>query len=180
MLLLVDPSARRRERFRRALDPDQLVLPTGSSGKAIQRFEVRKPRVVVASLRQDIKHGLALCQELRRRANGERCLFVVHGRPEDSVLAGLLNEKPSAWGVDHFLTSEVDPKLIAILVREALMGPGRRAELPASTGDGRAGQVVSAATPERDPEDKSWKELLTSEANITNIKALLKKDLIKK
>ena len=156
------------------------MLATGNSRRAIQRFEVRKPQVVVASLKQDIKHGLALCQELRRRTESNHCLFVVHGRPDEPALAELLNEKPSAWGVDHFLTTEVDPLIVAILVREGLLASGRRPALPASTGDGRAGEVLSASAQARNPADKSWKELLTSDANMTNIKALLKKDLFKK
>ena len=120
LLLLLDPIGSRRANFARVLKVDFEVLTPRSMKTVKELVREQCPDVVLASMRQHRGHGLEICTRLRRLEGGDG-LFVVHGAPLQGLsMAELRTEMGRTWKVDHWLSNDASPPLVALTLKQLL------------------------------------------------------------
>ncbi len=80
----------------------------------------QSPDVVLASMKQHRGHGLEMCTRLRKLDGGDG-LMVVHGAPPAELsMAQLREELGKTWKVDHWLSNDASPALVALTLTQLL------------------------------------------------------------
>ncbi len=189
LLLLLDPAPHRREAFREELSTAFEVVTCRSSKAAREILARGRVVAIVASMYQGKRHGLDLCSRLARCPGGD-VVVIVHGRPTEGDIASLRERLETEWPeVDNWLPSDVHPAMVRLAVVSAIEAQSSSVERPRQAGiEDRAPrgrlEVRSAANPDADTEEiegePSWGDLMNADLSVRTLKALAKKDLLKR
>lgn len=177
-VVLMDSVLSRRTQFQKRLSQRFDVKVLTATTDLISTIKTERPEVVVFSLRQMSTHGLRLCSELRESLpKGDKTIVLVYGKKPRS-LSQTRKELEDKFGVNAFIPFDIEyPQLEAALLSELEIR--NRTQRKADNKKREVEALAAKANLQGEKaEPNSWKQLLKSDVNPSNIKAIFTKPIL--